>query len=235
MGSDVPYPGTRKCEEAGTVLRWRSKVLTEGGNGGGMDSTLLRRSFIDFAVGIQYFFRSMDRMHWLIAAGAVLLAARQPVEAQGRVFDQAARAHSPAVFLPCQTLDQNQSRRSLVPGTNRDRTVDCRPVFTSVEQGLVSGNPEVFAQHLATRVYVGLPEGRSGYFSADQVYYLLEGYLRNNPLGGFRFTTVDETGATPYATGGTSLSVKGTERQAQVYVSLSYVPERWVITKINIY
>ncbi|MGB2958303.1 MAG: DUF4783 domain-containing protein [Bacteroidota bacterium] len=210
---------------------------TEAGSGGGMDGTLLRRSFIDFVMRIQYFLHSMGRTHWLIAAGVVFFAAQQPREAHAQVHDQGPPRSTLAFPHSPQSLDQiqNQSKSSLTPGTSRDRTVDCNPVFTSVEQGLVSGSPEVFAQHLATRLYVSLPEEQGGSFSADQVYYLLDGFLRNNALSGFRFTTVDSSGTTPYATGGTSLSVKGAERQAQVYVSLSYVAERWVITKINIY
>ena len=210
---------------------------SEAGNGGGMDGTLLRRSFIDFVMGIQYFLRSMGRTHWLIAAGVVLFAVQQPREAHAQVHDQGPPRIAPAFPPSRQSLEQiqNQSRNSLTPGTSRERAIDCRPVFTSIEEGLVSGSPEAFAQHLATRLYVSLPEEKGGHFSADQVYYLLDGYLRNNALSGFRFTTVDSSGTTPYATGGTLLGVKGVERQAQVYVSLSYVAERWVITKINIY
>jgi hypothetical protein len=165
-----------------------------------MDGTLLRRSFVDFWVWIQYFLRNMGRSHWFIAAGVVLFAACQPREAYSQAFDQVPPRGSPAFSRPNQSLQQsqNQSRNSLTPGTIRSLEV-------------------------------------SGHFSADQAYYLLEGYLQKNPMSGFYFTVLDTSGSTPYATGGTSLSVKGAARTTQVYVSLSYVAERWVITKINIY
>jgi hypothetical protein len=179
----------------------------------------------------------MGRSHWFIAAGVVLFAACQPREAYSQAFDQVPPRGSPALSRPNQSLQQsqNQSRNSLTPATIRSLEVDYKPVFTSVELGLGSGSPDAFVRHLATRLYVSLPEGKSGHFSADQAYYLLEGYLQKNPMSGFYFTVLDTSGSTPYATGGTSLSVKGAARTTQVYVSLSYVAERWVITKINIY
>jgi hypothetical protein len=212
-------------------------VPTDDGNGGGMDGTLLRRSFVDFAMRIQYFFRSMGRTQWFIAAGVILCTAHLPGEANSQDFAQFSPRSSPELSRPEQTdqQSQNQSRSSLTPGTTRELGIEHKPVFTSIEQGLVAGSPDPFVRHLATRLHVSLPEGQSGHFSADQAYYLLEGYLQKNSMSGFRFTLMDTTGAAPYATGGTPVNVKGAEKPTQVYVSLSYVAERWVITKISIY
>jgi len=112
---------------------------------------------------------------------------------------------------------------------------DHKQIFDTVRSGLVGGQIASFSDLMAPQVYVNLRGGESGYFSASQAYYLLENYLRTRKLSGLEFTTMGEAESTPYATGSAGYSHKGSREIAQVYVSLSEVGERWMISQIKIY
>ena len=125
--------------------------------------------------------------------------------------------------------DQRAGRR-VAPGRG-----DYRRVFTSVQEGISSGSVGPFSQHMAQQVYVNLRGGESGYYSANEAYYLLENYFKSRRPVKFNFSTVGESESNPYATGSVGFNLKGSRVYAQVYVSLSFVGNRWVISQINIY
>jgi hypothetical protein len=134
---------------------------------------------------------------------------------------------------------KTQQQLNLKEGVNQTdlfpANKECNSVFRNVQEGLRAGNINLFSRHLGSQVYVNLRGGESGYYSDNQVHYVLRNYLRAKKLSSFEFTTAGESESNPYATGSAVFIVKGTREIAQVYVSLSYVGERWVITQINIY
>jgi hypothetical protein len=136
--------------------------------------------------------------------------------------------------LWCPDADVDQAIASLQSDTPQTKP-DYRKIFESVQQGLVLGNIGEFSQHLGSHVLVNLRRGENGYYSASQAYYVLENYLKTRKLLTFSFTTVGESDSNPYATGSAALNVKGTREFFQVYVSLSWAGDRWVISQINIY
>jgi hypothetical protein len=112
---------------------------------------------------------------------------------------------------------------------------DHQRVFDDVRNGLNSGSIASFAEMLGPQVHVNLRGGESGYFSSSQAYYVLENYLRSNRFSGLQFSTVEQAGDAPFATGRADLDQKGMKGAAQVYVSLSQVGGKWVISQIKIY
>lgn len=129
---------------------------------------------------------------------------------------------------------------SNLPGQRRDtlprqQGVEYRPVFSAIEAGLGSGNVASLSAHFAPQVSIYLRGGESGSYSSNQAYYVLENYLRARKVLSVDFSTIGEADANPYATGTAGFSVKGGRETAQVYVSLSLLEGRWVITQINIY
>jgi len=108
-------------------------------------------------------------------------------------------------------------------------------LFGTIQQGLASGSPAVFSGNLAPQVYLNLRGGESGYYSANQVHYVLENYFKSRRLVNVKFSTIGESDANPYATGSATFVERGTRSLAQVYVSLTRSGERWIITQINIY
>jgi hypothetical protein len=110
-----------------------------------------------------------------------------------------------------------------------------RKLFDKVQDGLSSGRVSSFSDLLGPQVHVTLRGGESGYYSSSQAYYLLEKYLHTNRLSDLEFSTIGESGNTPYASGKGGIIGKGGSERAQVYVSLTQVGERWLISQIKIY
>ena len=110
-----------------------------------------------------------------------------------------------------------------------------RKLFGVIQSSLASGNISALAPFLSPQVQVNFRGAESGYYSANQAYYLLDNYFRSRKVLGFEFSTIGESDSNPYATGGASFNFKGTREYAQVYVSLSRSGRKWLITQINIY
>jgi hypothetical protein len=88
---------------------------------------------------------------------------------------------------------------------------------------------------MAPQVYMNLRGGESGYYSASQAHYVLEGYFKSRKLVNLNFSTIGESEARPYATGSAVFVQRGIREIAQVYVLLGRSGDRWIITQINIY
>lgn len=122
----------------------------------------------------------------------------------------------------------------LTRGTNA-HDEECRKVFESVKNGLAQSNVSAFSGQMAPQVYINLRGGESGYFSASQAYYVLEGFMRNRRLLYVDFSSYGDSGAMPYATGSVAFNIKGSRETAQVYVSLTRHDGRWLVAQINIH
>jgi hypothetical protein len=108
-------------------------------------------------------------------------------------------------------------------------------VFDAFQRGLVGGDVSAFSAYLAPQVYLNLRGAESGYFSANQAYYVLQDYLGARRVRAFQFTTYGDSDSSPYATGPGRIESRGNTDQVQVYVSLSKSGSRWVLGQINIY
>lgn len=120
-------------------------------------------------------------------------------------------------------------------GVSSQQASAAREIFSRIQDGLSSGSIDDISRFLASPVCINLRGAESGYYSVSQARYLLENYLRLHRLGRFTFTTVDDSGTNPYATGSVAFNYRGNRERAQIYVSLSPERDRWVITQINIY
>ena len=133
-------------------------------------------------------------------------------------------------FVRPQTIQREMPGRPINPVRG-----DYRQIFEGIQHGMKTGNVATFSQHFGSQVLFNLRGGESGYYSANQAYYLLESYLKSRKLVYFDFSTIGESESNPYATGSAGFNVKGSREVAQIYVSLSLAGERWVISQINIY
>ena len=110
-----------------------------------------------------------------------------------------------------------------------------REIFESAEGAISSASIRSLSSQLASRVYISIPGGESGYFSSNQAQYVLESYFGTHRAVRFSFNTFGESLSTPYATGTGSFLYRGSRYERQVYVSLSQEGTRWVISQVNIY
>jgi hypothetical protein len=110
-----------------------------------------------------------------------------------------------------------------------------RDVFDEVQRGFSAGDVGLIARHFASPVALGLRGEENGSFSANQAYYILQDFLKTRRVGGFTFAVVDDTETSPYASAEAELVQRGGKERVQVYVALSLVGKRFLITQLTIY
>lgn len=130
-----------------------------------------------------------------------------------------------------------QHVQSLVPSQQQQRPQleDARKLFRIIEKGVQLGDVGMFADDFAGQSQLNLRGDQSGYFSARQAYYILDNYFRSRKAVSFRFSTIADSEAAPYATGSGTFFRKGTRELVQVYVLLTPSGSRWTIAQVNIY
>ena len=114
----------------------------------------------------------------------------------------------------------------------QDSTV--RSVFKRIERGIIEIDVKIFSDFLSTETYLSLKNGISGYYSANQSYYILQDYLTLNIPTEFKFTGMFTDSTTPYASGNLRYSHKGVRGDAQLFISLKVVNGSWQISQITI-
>jgi len=107
-------------------------------------------------------------------------------------------------------------------------------IFGDIEAGINSGNVAQFSKFLDSQTYFSLSNGISGYYSANQAYYVLEDFFKLYQVISFRLKNVKSGGENPYATGEYYYELKGKKDTAQVYISLKFTGSTWKITQITI-
>lgn len=110
-----------------------------------------------------------------------------------------------------------------------------RKIFKAIESGVDAGDIDRFSGYFAQQVYVSIRGGESGYFSANQTYYIIKNFLTARKPLGFTFTTYGFADEIPFATGRALFRIKGNHESVQVYAALSKSNGKWVIDKINFY
>lgn len=108
-------------------------------------------------------------------------------------------------------------------------------IFKLIEQGIKNSNISFFSGFFGKQIYLSLKDGESGVFSANQAYYVLQKYLSNRKIVSFHFTSFGYAEQIPFAVGNLVFKYKSSHVFTNVYISLTYVDEQWVIDKINFY
>lgn len=108
-------------------------------------------------------------------------------------------------------------------------------VFNDVEAGISTGNVSLLSKHFAPQVAISLRGDESGMFSSSQTYYVLQNFFKLRRFARCTFSTIGESDANPYASGSVEFSHKGTRGVAQVYVALTFVGGKYVMTHMTIY
>ena len=110
-----------------------------------------------------------------------------------------------------------------------------RLVFQDVQLGISKGDVRFFSRHLAAQVAVNIRGDENGTFSSNQTFYVLENFFKSGRFAHFEFSTIGESDATPYASGEAEFIQKGNKEIVQVYVAVSFVGKKYVITQLTIY
>lgn len=116
--------------------------------------------------------------------------------------------------------------------TNRD---SYKKIFYAIEKGINESNVGLFSGFFDKQVYINLRNAENGYFSASQVYFILENFLTAHKPLSFSFSTYGSTDDIPFATGRGIFRHKGNKELFQIYIALIKLNGKWVIDKINFY
>lgn len=107
-------------------------------------------------------------------------------------------------------------------------------ILTDIEAGINKGDVSRFSKFLDSQTYFSLSNGISGYYSANQAFYVLEDFFKLYQVISFRLKNIKSNSDNPYATGEYYYELKGKKDTAQVYISLKFAGNTWKITQITI-
>jgi len=107
-------------------------------------------------------------------------------------------------------------------------------IFDQVEAGISEGDVSLISKYFGSQTYLSLSNGKSGYYSSNQAFYVLEDFFKIYRVASFRFNNLNTDENTPYATGVYNFEFKGKKSASQVYISLKKVGSGWKITQITI-
>lgn len=112
---------------------------------------------------------------------------------------------------------------------------EARALLQKIERGILNGSADDFRGDFGKQVSMTIAGSESGYYSAGQAFLILQNYFSNRRPTQFGFTRLNDTSASPYATGRLSFVRRGSRESVQVYVSLTRQESQWVVTQFNIY
>jgi hypothetical protein len=114
------------------------------------------------------------------------------------------------------------------------KSKEAQKLLIKIEEGLNSGSVDKFSNYFDERCYISLSSNISGYYSANQAYYIIKDYFSvYKPISfNFNFSSTDTDN--PFAAGNLKYNNKGIRGNAIVFVTLHYVSNKWLISQITI-
>lgn len=137
------------------------------------------------------------------------------------------------LFLLFQVNDGYTQNNYLNKLNSKQKNSAARNVFGDIENLIVKGDVAGLSKYLSGQTYLSLSNGKTGYYSVNQAYYVLEDFFTIYKVNNFRFDNLNASGPNPYATGTYAYSSKGKRSAAQVYISLKGSGTNWKITQIT--
>lgn len=107
-------------------------------------------------------------------------------------------------------------------------------IFHDLEDNIREGNIVGISKYFGQQTYFSLSNGISGYYSANQAYYVLEDFFKLYKVTSFKFDHIKTDKNSSYATGKYGYDNKGKRSVAQVYISVKKVGNNWNITQLTI-
>jgi hypothetical protein len=116
----------------------------------------------------------------------------------------------------------------------QEGTSDAERVLSGIEKALHTGDVRGLSGYFPSRMYLNLPTGEKGYYSAEQSYYILKGFFQTYAPVSFAFSSSSARGDSPYGMG-TLMYVKvGQRGRLQVFVSLRQGNRQWKLNQITV-
>jgi len=143
--------------------------------------------------------------------------------------DRGSKAKNANLINQQNLLHNNKSRDSIA---NQDPQI--KQILDKIKTSISSGNIESVSSYLSPQTYLNLSNGISGYYSANQAYYVLEDFLKTSKAISFDFNEISLSGSNPFTTGIYNYEKEGKRGTAHIYIQLRKSKKNWTITQITI-
>ncbi|MBI9070504.1 MAG: DUF4783 domain-containing protein [Melioribacteraceae bacterium] len=107
-------------------------------------------------------------------------------------------------------------------------------LFNKIKIGLTKGEIEKFNMYLDNKTYISLSNGKMGYYSSNQIYYIFEDFFDSYKPFDFDYSTVRAGSQKPFASGTLKYINNGKHKAAKVFVSLIRILGKWKISQLTI-
>jgi hypothetical protein len=111
---------------------------------------------------------------------------------------------------------------------------EAQKIFMLFEEGINSAAVDKFSNYFSAKNYFSFNDGTTGYYSANQSYYVIKDFLSIYQPISFKLTNIVTETATPFASGSLRYNNKGIRGNAMVFVSLQLTDNKWRISQITI-
>ena len=110
---------------------------------------------------------------------------------------------------------------------------DSQKIFEQIQDAISTRDITTISKHLRSQTYLNLPNGISGYYSANQAYFVLEDFLKKYRVMSFKFEEINTNTINPYATGIYNYEINGRRKSVHLYIQLRESSNNWSITQIT--
>lgn len=121
---------------------------------------------------------------------------------------------------------ENYSQNIKITGVNK--------IFIHIEDGLNNNAVDKFAGYFSEKNFISLKNGNSGYFSANQSYYVIKDFLSIYKPISFKLTNIVTDSTNPFASGILRYNNNGIRGTSVVFISLQLINNQWRISQITI-
>ncbi len=131
-------------------------------------------------------------------------------------------------------LDKTETLNTLQ--TNRDLELsNTEKIFQKIEKCILSGDQAGFEKEIGNIISITIGSGEHGYYSSSQAVSVLTNYFSSKKPIYFKFTKINNSEPSPFATGRFIYVQKGIQGSVQIYISLTRQDSKWVVNQFNIY
>jgi len=120
----------------------------------------------------------------------------------------------------------------------KDRTRDLdsqrQVIFSDIEDGIRQADVNKISKYFSQQPYLSFSNDVTGYYSANQAFYILEEFLNLHRVISFKFDNKKMDEKFAYATGTYQYELKGKRDTKQIYLTLNKIGKNWYITQISI-
>lgn len=110
---------------------------------------------------------------------------------------------------------------------------EAEKILREIEHGIANGNVEVIEKYLSEQSFISLRNGISGFYSANQSYYMLQDFFNLHKPQSF-VSKSRVTSKSPYSTGEFVYYYRLKRERAQVYLSLIPYRGGWRLSQLSI-